>query len=113
MIRRPPRSTLFPYTTLFRSPEASAILTRPPDIHRDDDPLGSDVRADLSVRVHRIIHGIFSGAYRDLFVAQSARSGAVQDDVFFDRQQVGLVRCLDRKSVVQGKSVDLGGGRII
>src|SRR3712207_7252955 len=24
MIRRPPRSTLFPYTTLFRSPERSA-----------------------------------------------------------------------------------------
>src|SRR2546430_10457249 len=24
MIRRPPRSTLFPYTTLFRSPEAQA-----------------------------------------------------------------------------------------
>src|SRR3712207_6866946 len=28
MIRRPPRSTLFPYTTLFRSP---------PDEHRHDD----------------------------------------------------------------------------
>src|SRR2546422_4526366 len=27
MIRRPPRSTLFPYTTLFRSPERIAILT--------------------------------------------------------------------------------------
>src|SRR5437016_11114925 len=25
MIRRPPRSTLFPYTTLFRSGEASAV----------------------------------------------------------------------------------------
>src|SRR3712207_9080467 len=25
MIRRPPRSTLFPYTTLFRSPEASLL----------------------------------------------------------------------------------------
>src|SRR5687768_17671287 len=25
MIRRPPRSTLFPYTTLFRSPETSAF----------------------------------------------------------------------------------------
>src|SRR5688572_31378572 len=25
MIRRPPRSTLFPYTTLFRSPERSGI----------------------------------------------------------------------------------------
>src|SRR3712207_7813814 len=26
MIRRPPRSTLFPYTTLFRSPVASTLL---------------------------------------------------------------------------------------
>src|SRR2546426_8691437 len=26
MIRRPPRSTLFPYTTLFRSPQISAVL---------------------------------------------------------------------------------------
>src|SRR5436309_6132445 len=31
MIRRPPRSTLFPYTTLFRSGRASAI-TPPHDI---------------------------------------------------------------------------------
>ena len=27
MIRRPPRSTLFPYTTLFRSPEAESLFT--------------------------------------------------------------------------------------
>src|SRR5256885_8602779 len=29
MIRRPPRSTLFPYTTLFRSPHAASDLQRP------------------------------------------------------------------------------------
>src|SRR5260221_6843027 len=29
MIRRPPRSTLFPYTTLFRSPQSSARVCRP------------------------------------------------------------------------------------
>src|SRR3712207_7229451 len=28
MIRRPPRSTLFPYTTLFRSPEPGDCLAR-------------------------------------------------------------------------------------
>src|SRR3712207_7800716 len=28
MIRRPPRSTLFPYTTLFRSPASAAHRTR-------------------------------------------------------------------------------------
>src|SRR2546430_9598823 len=27
MIRRPPRSTLFPYTTLFRSKDTSAVVT--------------------------------------------------------------------------------------
>src|SRR5690349_22897176 len=26
MIRRPPRSTLFPYTTLFRSPDPAAVV---------------------------------------------------------------------------------------
>src|SRR3989449_11335290 len=28
MIRRPPRSTLFPYTTLFRSPDGRGVLLR-------------------------------------------------------------------------------------
>src|SRR3712207_8092572 len=37
MIRRPPRSTLFPYTTLFRSPAASPGSPSPPP----GDPAGS------------------------------------------------------------------------
>src|SRR2546426_8245579 len=52
MIRRPPRSTLFPYTTLFRSevrhqavvPDGSdpardleQLFTHTPDVHIDDD----------------------------------------------------------------------------
>src|SRR5947207_11060499 len=32
MIRRPPRSTLFPYTTLFRSREKSHIVLTNPDM---------------------------------------------------------------------------------
>src|SRR3712207_6908427 len=32
MIRRPPRSTLFPYTTLFRSQVTEDILTANPDL---------------------------------------------------------------------------------
>src|SRR3989454_12300562 len=31
MIRRPPRSTLFPYTTLFRSPPRPTLVTTPED----------------------------------------------------------------------------------
>src|SRR2546429_5748302 len=41
MIRRPPRSTLFPYTTLFRSPD------QPPGGVRNDRP---DRRVEIPVR---------------------------------------------------------------
>src|SRR3712207_7538047 len=35
MIRRPPRSTLFPYTTLFRSRTDSVIQSRPAQLRRN------------------------------------------------------------------------------
>src|SRR2546429_9326488 len=34
MIRRPPRSTLFPYTTLFRSPDGLRVFTHDQDAPR-------------------------------------------------------------------------------
>src|SRR2546427_12953512 len=39
MIRRPPRSTLFPYTTLFRSPAAFPRPQRGAACHRRQDPV--------------------------------------------------------------------------
>src|SRR3989475_12495965 len=59
MIRRPPRSTLFPYTTLFRSVRA----TNPARLHADEDFSRSDPglrqldNPDIVVRVvHRGAH---------------------------------------------------------
>src|SRR5438067_6291502 len=44
MIRRPPRSTLFPYTTLFRSRDRHVVPDdRDPDLH---DGLGDDRRSE-------------------------------------------------------------------
>src|SRR2546428_3969403 len=51
MIRRPPRSTLFPYTTLFRSddlvrvdrPAAADLLTRPAEVHAPGTGVGGRV----------------------------------------------------------------------
>src|SRR6266481_9657371 len=46
MIRRPPRSTLFPYTTLFRSLHHAARASRPcPRDHRGDPRQDPRVRA--------------------------------------------------------------------
>src|SRR3712207_8974103 len=52
MIRRPPRSTLFPYTTLFRSRD------RRPQLLQDVIPLGIDRRlvSAENVAVHRPRH---------------------------------------------------------
>src|SRR5256885_12283273 len=43
MIRRPPRSTLFPYTTLFRSLEVA--------------PRSQHLRHQVQLRGHRLAHG--------------------------------------------------------
>src|SRR3989442_12507512 len=50
MIRRPPRSTLFPYTTLFRSPSLS-LPHRPYHTHDDRQWLKADevVRIDVEI----------------------------------------------------------------
>src|SRR5256885_14518758 len=57
MIRRPPRSTLFPYTTLFRSRRGgNAPLPRPPVVR------AIDVRVDLP-RVHHDADDRLRGRY--------------------------------------------------
>src|SRR3712207_9324503 len=57
MIRRPPRSTLFPYTTLFRSPDALAGLAGERE-YRVGAALGADAGLPLAV-----VHGV--GLYRE------------------------------------------------
>src|SRR3712207_7915018 len=51
MIRRPPRSTLFPYTTLFRSRAPQHLLVQRPQPPRVDERLV--VEADLHERAAR------------------------------------------------------------
>src|SRR3989442_7395700 len=47
MIRRPPRSTLFPYTTLFRSPEVALCPPQPDVLTRCERArLGSAIRSE-------------------------------------------------------------------
>src|SRR5258706_5583535 len=50
MIRRPPRSTLFPYTTLFRSQFAAPLLVELGDRHPHDLALGLRIEAEPGLR---------------------------------------------------------------
>src|SRR3712207_8821024 len=55
MIRRPPRSTLFPYTTLFRSP-ADVSAARDVAEEQAQREAGQDLRAERHARNAR--HGV-------------------------------------------------------
>src|SRR2546422_256880 len=91
MIRRPPRSTLFPYTTLFRS--RRDIGGEAPE--RVRTKRGPDCVGDAA--------SYSSGVDRACPQRAAGREGG--------KGACGIDG--DRKSVVQGKGVDLGGGRII
>src|SRR3989442_14172861 len=63
MIRRPPRSTLFPYTTLFRS-------------RREPNPFGGVHR--LEQVVHQPAHGVVHGGNRGGALPQHGRAEQVE-----------------------------------
>src|SRR2546430_13190891 len=54
MIRRPPRSTLFPYTTLFRSPRLRLrLVSHGARSSRSERPRGPESRRNRESIVHR------------------------------------------------------------
>src|SRR3712207_9357024 len=81
MIRRPPRSTLFPYTTLFRSPEVGSA------------------EEVVQVAVHAVLdHGSdrLEGALLGV-----ARGAGVAEDVVGDAVDVGVVALDHRRVLVE------------
>src|SRR2546427_10242266 len=56
MIRRPPRSTLFPYTTLFRSPPARSTVQSAPTAYPRASPTARNSFGAASARVRSEEH---------------------------------------------------------
>src|SRR3712207_7178320 len=94
MIRRPPSSTLFPYTTLFRSPSGSPIQAEP----------GSTAPSD--------IHGVLRPIWRTTSPSLSSVVALEKAPVRRDRKSTRLnsshanisyaVFCLKNKILLQG-----------
>src|SRR2546422_6665373 len=94
MIRRPPRSTLFPYTTLFRSPDVRTIQIE-----------GEDVVGERRVHVHRRA----DDQRRSLVAPQRGSAAGRRRDDVRDRKSTRLnsshgyisyaVFCLKKKNI--------------
>src|SRR3712207_8411935 len=89
MIRRPPRSTLFPYTTLFRS------------VPEDEAPVGHARRAGREVR-HRAHPGQEAGDHHDLLPVdrKSTRLNSSHANISY------AVFCLKKKKI-KNKSANI------
>src|SRR3712207_7550570 len=83
MIRRPPRSTLFPYTTLFRSLGLARRPGEPPGVLVDRRPEGVGTNQRVGQRVRR---PVLVRALRE-----ERQLGLLRDSLVADRRQ-------DRKS---------------
>src|SRR2546422_11756515 len=104
MIRRPPRSTLFPYTTLFRSRDLLVLVDRrpqPPGEVVGEHPAGPDLVADLRVlRRHEVEEALLPTLDgRDGDVVQVAvRHSEDEHDLPLDRHglEIGRASCRER-----------------
>src|SRR3712207_9364759 len=80
MIRRPPRSTLFPYTTLFRSLQLRENLARPasPRLGHGDAEQALEGRVQLEVSlVHRPPIGVADKLQLAIVLAHRFEEGAI------------------------------------
>src|ERR1041384_2805043 len=84
MIRRPPRSTVFPYTTLFRSARPAETLR----LERRRLGIGSDVRCGAGAV--RLAEGVPAGnqRYRLLVIHRHAAEGLA--NVFLGSERIRL-----------------------
>src|SRR3712207_7131780 len=74
MIRRPPRSTLFPYTTLFRSAVARAPAAVPPQQHGEARAHAGAGGGRRRRRARRRRRGVLDGGRRRAPAADRRRS---------------------------------------
>src|SRR5688572_30248769 len=88
MIRRPPRSTLFPYTTLFRSGQLAGRR-----VGRDDDDAAVGALEAPSVHLSPLA-GLPAGEHDEALVAHDLREGHRLTRVvrLRDREDVHAVR---------------------
>src|SRR3712207_7288453 len=100
MIRRPPRSTLFPYTTLFRSP---ALKLPNRGLRAVDGALGSAFGGDLKAEVLEE----FDESFDELFESVAAAVPCVPEDRKSTRLNSShanisyAVFCLKKKTSIQ------------
>src|SRR3712207_7799649 len=97
MIRRPPRSTLFPYTTLFRSQHDAAVAGQQalhllqPDLAAADDQAAPARELEAGDVERRLQHALHAGLVADPADRKSTRLNSSHANISY------AVFCLKKK----------------
>src|SRR3712207_7911146 len=100
MIRRPPRSTLFPYTTLFRSyhPEGSG-LPAPRRTDEDDELAVGDVQVHVPYGDHVLAVDLSHVLHRDFGDRKSTRLNSSHANISY------AVFCLKKNTIFSYRTI--------
>src|SRR5947199_5039255 len=94
MIRRPPRSTLFPYTTLFRSPGKEVVVGVAYDVQQQAEHRHRGQRPETEVVHHRSEeHTSELQSLRHLvcrLLLEKKKENTVEQKTFHNSPQIGL-----------------------
>src|SRR5258708_35892790 len=109
MIRRPPRSTLFPYTTLFRSPPGSTLSAAGEFLYtcRRMSLLRSCATVGGYTMASRVL-----GFVRDILTAAFLGAGPIADAFFIAQRLPNLFRSLFAEGAFNAAFVPLFAGMI-
>src|SRR2546421_8531001 len=92
MIRRPPRSTLFPYTTLFRSRELKVRFSQKPPTEAEGSSAARACRTRASASVVRKLASATTGTSPEARDRKSTRLNSSHDQISY------AVFCLKKKN---------------
>src|SRR2546430_10343575 len=96
MIRRPPRSTLFPYTTLFRSVHHQPVPEKDTEALRGQPVVLFDLGGPLRQIVHHVVDGMTQGHFHQRMVGdrKSTRLNSSHSQISY------AVFCLKKKTML-------------
>src|SRR2546430_17309048 len=99
MIRRPPRSTLFPYTTLFRSRERGVAPSRIFAVTFTNKAAG-EMRARVAALLGADPRGLWIGTFHSLSARLLRREAALlgfgPNFTIYDQDEIGRASCRER-----------------
>src|SRR2546430_12377629 len=101
MIRRPPRSTLFPYTTLFRSAEREALAGELRQVRLEADDVLRNIPTGIDRKSTRLNSSHSQISYAVFCLKKKNNKRHLISLLYFDVAHVALVYCCDRLRIVR------------